>query len=51
MVTLAKQSKIINTANIFLQQNDLYQDIECRFDVVAINNNDINWVKNAFQVD
>ncbi|QLE79108.1 YraN family protein [Francisella sp. Scap27] len=51
MVTLAKQSKIINTANIFLQQNDLYQDIECRFDVVAINNNDINWVKNAFQVN
>lgn len=51
MVTPSKQSKIINTANIFLQQNPLYENKECRFDVIAINNSNIDWLKNAFQLN
>jgi putative endonuclease len=51
MVTLSKQSKIINTANIFLQQNPLYENKECRFDVIAINNSSIDWLKNAFHLN
>lgn len=48
MVSKAKQQKIINTANIFLDRHSHYQNYECRFDVIAINNNDIEWIKDAF---
>ena len=50
MVSRKKQQKIINTANIFLEQNSQYQNHECRFDVIAINNNNIEWIKNAFEI-
>jgi len=50
MVSRAKQQKIINTANIFLDQNLQYQNYECRFDVVAINNDSLEWIKNAFEM-
>ncbi|MGQ4005610.1 YraN family protein [Francisellaceae bacterium CB300] len=50
MVSKSKQQKIINTANIFLEQNSQYQNYECRFDVIAMNNNDIEWIKNAFML-
>ena len=50
MVSKSKQQKIINTANIFLDQNPQYQNYECRFDVIAINNNDIEWIESAFEV-
>lgn len=50
MISQAKQQKIINTANIFLDRNPQYQNYECRFDVIAINNNDIEWIKNAFML-
>lgn len=50
MVGQAKQLKIINTANVFLEKNLQYQNYECRFDVIAINNNDIKWIKNAFEI-
>lgn len=50
MVSKSKQLKIINTANIFLDQNLQYQNCECRFDVIAINNNDIEWIKSAFEI-
>ena len=51
MVSLSKQQKIINTAQIFLQQNENYSDYECRFDVIAIDNKDIEWLKEAFDVN
>lgn len=51
MITPRKQSKIINTANIFLQRYPLYENKESRFDVIAINNTNINWIKNAFQLN
>ena len=50
MVSRSKQQKIINTANIFLERNLKYQNHECRFDVIAINNNNLEWIKNAFEV-
>ncbi|KEI35335.1 putative endonuclease [Francisella sp. W12-1067] len=48
MITYSKRKKLINTANIFLKRNSKYENYECRFDVIAINNNDVNWIKNAF---
>jgi len=50
MVGKSKQQKIINTANIFLEKNPQYQNYECRFDVIAINNNDIEWIEDAFEL-
>ena len=49
MVNIKKQEKIINTAQMFLLQFEKYQNYECRFDVVAINKNDISWYKSAFE--
>ncbi|MGQ4003690.1 YraN family protein [Francisellaceae bacterium CB52] len=49
MVSKSKQRKIINTADIFLEQKPQYQNYECRFDVIAINNNDIEWIESAFE--
>lgn len=50
-VNYHKQQKIIKTARIFLQ-NSMYDNFDCRFDVVALNQdlqyNKIQWVKNAF---
>ncbi|MFT4693725.1 MAG: putative endonuclease [Francisella sp.] len=50
MVSYSKQQKIINTANIFLEKNLQYQNYECRFDVIAMNNSDIEWIKDAFML-
>lgn len=47
-VTYTKQRKIINTANIFLQKNVNHTNKQCRFDVIAINEENINWIKDAF---
>ena len=49
MLTYSKQQKLINAANIFLQQNPEYENCECRFDLVAINEDKIDWIKDAFQ--
>ncbi|RKZ89130.1 MAG: YraN family protein [Gammaproteobacteria bacterium] len=53
-VNHTKQSRIIHTAKIFLQQHS-GNHLECRFDVVAIspNNNtsEVIWVKDAFQLN
>jgi putative endonuclease len=51
-VTRAKQQKIIRTARFYLQTRTGAQDIECRFDVVAISpaidTPRIEWIKDAF---
>lgn len=53
-VTPAKQRKIIQSAECFLQQNPQYQDWACRFDVVGfvINHQGVvlscDWIENAF---
>ncbi len=50
-VTYSKQRKLIRTANYYLVSKRLYNQVACRFDVVAIGLDKgkvtIDWVKNA----
>lgn len=50
-VTRAKQQHIIRTALCYLYQNGYPEDTPCRFDVVAIQNNTIQHIINAFDAD
>lgn len=47
-VTPSKQRKIRNTASLYLQQHQLTHKVDCRFDVVAIDGGNLNWIKSAF---
>ena len=51
-VTRSKQLKIINAAKHYLQQRKIYDLVNCRFDVVAIdqdlNEAKLNWIAHAF---
>lgn len=53
-VTKSKQHKIIHTAKMYLQENDLWDKVPCRFDVVVMQNagenQEICWLKDAFWV-
>lgn len=52
-ISLAKRHKIIATARYYLQQYQLYEKVPCRFDVIAIveqnNEMQIEWIKHAFE--
>ncbi|WP_370981410.1 YraN family protein [Agaribacterium sp. ZY112] len=45
-VTIQKQTKVRHSAEYYLQINEL--TTACRFDVVAISANDIEWICGAF---
>ena len=52
-ITMAKQRKISRTASIFLQRHPQYQQLNCRFDVIActVSSNgehDFEWIEAAF---
>jgi len=48
-VTISKQRKIIRTAQYYLQEHQLTDGINCRFDVVAFNGQaNPDWIKDAF---
>ena len=51
-VTLSKQRKIIKAAQQYLVRKRLFDECECRFDIVAIHgtipNHNINWIIDAF---
>jgi putative endonuclease len=51
-VTRSKQLKVINAAKQYLQQRRIYDLVDCRFDVVAIDETlkqeKINWIPHAF---
>lgn len=49
-VTPGKQRKIIQTAQCYLQQHQLTEKANCRFDVIAFSDNhsDPEWIQNAF---
>lgn len=49
-VSASKRKKIIATAQYYLQSNPKRQHSPCRFDVIAIEGDDINWIKDAFQL-
>jgi len=50
-VDTRKQTKLIKTAQLYLQQQFGNQPPSCRFDVIAIEGNkqqfEVNWIKNA----
>lgn len=45
-----KINKIINTAKYYMLNNNISFDKPCRFDVVTILDQDINIIKNAFEL-
>ena len=51
-ITINKQRKIVKAAQQFLIRNRLYDQCECRFDIVAIHGtipkHKINWITHAF---
>lgn len=48
-VTKSKQQKIKRAATYYLQEQNLYDKILCRFDVVAVNGErELSWIKDAF---
>ncbi len=47
-VTSYKQKRIIKTAEWFMQEKQVKNDIRCRFDVISILNGEICHIKNAF---
>lgn len=48
-VTIRKQQKIIKTALYYLQEHQLTESINCRFDVIAFSDNgEPEWIKDAF---
>lgn len=48
-VTHSKQQKIIRTAQSYLQLNKKQANKACRFDIISILNDDITWLKDAFE--
>ncbi len=51
-VTIRKQTKIIKAAQRYLQERQLTETANCRFDVIAFSDNisPPEWIKNAFSV-
>lgn len=48
----SKRYRIIRTALHYLQNKDLYDQVDCRFDVIGLDATDnIIWIKDAFQVE
>lgn len=47
-VTPLKQERIRTAARYYLYQNRYGEETPCRFDVIRILENKINWMKNAF---
>ncbi len=53
-VTRQKQRRILLAAHHYLQNERLYSNSPCRFDVITVSgqyNPQIDWIKNAFQAD
>jgi putative endonuclease len=51
-ITREKQRRLLASASHYLQNEKLYGDNSCRFDVITISgqyNPQIEWIKNAFQ--
>jgi putative endonuclease len=51
-INIFKQKKLIKAATFYLISHKLWEKTSSRFDVVSIDNkNEIDWIKNAFQVE
>jgi putative endonuclease len=49
-VTRPKIRKLIRTAELFLTRHPIPGNLDCRFDVISMDNK-IDWIKNAFTLD
>lgn len=52
-VTKNKQSKIIKTATYYLLENNIFDKVLCRFDIIATSGeigSKVQWIKDAFWV-
>ena len=47
-VDFYKQQKIRKTAELYLLQNNLYDNVSVRFDVIEIVGNELNHIENCF---
>ena len=48
-ITPSKCRRVISAAKYYLIENNIYDKIDCRFDVIGINAlQKITWIKNAF---
>ncbi|KEA53735.1 hypothetical protein DT73_05185 [Mangrovibacter sp. MFB070] len=48
-ITRQKRRKLLQTANLWLaQQNQSFDTVDCRFDVLAFTNDRAEWIPNAF---
>lgn len=48
-VTRSKQHKLLQTARLWLaRHNGSFDTVDCRFDVLAFTENDVEWFKDAF---
>jgi putative endonuclease len=51
-VTFRKQRRLLHAANVWLSLNNMSFDTSsCRFDVLAITGNQLEWLPNAFNAD
>lgn len=50
-ISSAKQNRVIRAAKFFLLTNDLFDKVDCRFDVIAMDETETHWIKNAFNVE
>lgn len=50
-VDYRKQRKLILTAAIFLARERRYATLRVRFDVIAIDGDDVRWIRDAFRPD
>ncbi|HSW69731.1 MAG TPA: YraN family protein [Gammaproteobacteria bacterium] len=46
-----KQKKILETSLFFLQQRNWLNKVNCRFDVIGINHDHLEWIQDAFTAD
>lgn len=53
-ISKSKQKKVIRAATFYLQQQDAFDKVNCRFDVVALTKESdrliFDWIRNAFSV-
>jgi len=47
----SKQKKLLKSAAQYLKRYNLFDKIDCRFDVIGISDNKLNWIKDAFSYE
>lgn len=47
-VSKTKQAKIIRVAQWFMKEHNMNEDIQCSFDVIAIQGNNVDYIFNSY---